>query len=43
MPKALESFKRFLALAPEDPQAKTVMDLLPDVEQLAKTEKMYKA
>jgi tetratricopeptide (TPR) repeat protein len=37
--KSLESFKKFLALAPDDPQAKTVADLLPNVEQLAKTEK----
>jgi tetratricopeptide (TPR) repeat protein len=37
--KALESFKKFLDLAPDDPQATGVRDLLPNLEKLAKTEK----
>jgi len=33
---ALDGLKRFLALAPEDPQAPTVRNLIPELEKLAK-------
>jgi tetratricopeptide (TPR) repeat protein len=35
-PAALESFRRFLEVAPEDPQAPTVKNLLPTIRQLIK-------
>ncbi len=37
--KAAESLKTFLELAPDDPQAAAVKELLPNVEKLAKGEK----
>ena len=40
--EALESLKKFLELAPDDPQAAIVKDLLPKLEQLAKSEKKKK-
>ncbi len=37
--EALESMKKFLELAPDDPQAAVVKNLLPKLEELAKSEK----